>query len=548
MLSDIEISRSASIKHIREIAEAINLDAENDIDLYGRYKAKLNESCLKRLNNNKSGKLILVTAMNPTKFGEGKTTMSIGLGQALHSLGHKTVLALREPSLGPVFGIKGGAAGGGYSQVIPMEDINLHFTGDLHAITSANNLLCALIDNHIHQGNALGIDISSVTFSRCMDMNDRSLREVLIGLGKRVNGVPRKDGFRITAASEIMAIFCLAETLAELKTMLGNITIGYSFEGKPIFARDLKAEGAMCVLLKEAFAPNLVQSLEGMPVMIHGGPFANIAHGCNSLRATKAALKLADYAVTEAGFGADLGAEKFIDIKCRKSGLSPDAVVVVITIRAIKHNSDGDLVTGFENVLAHFENLKKFNVNPIAVINNFHTDTPDEIATIKSMCEKHNIPLSVSTAFADGGKGSLDLAEQVVQLCETTGGGVKFAYDDTDNIGTKIEKVAKNIYGAASVAYTDKAKQVLAQIDALGYSNMPICIAKTPYSFSDNAKLLNRPRGFELNVQDIIVQTGAGFIVVLTGNAVTMPALPAATAPNAEIIDIDENGNIVNLS
>jgi len=554
MLSDIEISRGASIKHIREIAEALHLDTEADIDLYGRYKAKLTESCLTRLNSDgnksgESGKLILVTAMNPTQFGEGKTTMSIGLGQALHSLGHKTVLALREPSLGPVFGIKGGAAGGGYSQVIPMEDINLHFTGDFHAITSANNLLCAMIDNHIHQGNPLGIDISSVTFSRCMDMNDRALRETMIGLGKSVNGVPRKDGFRITAASEIMAVFCLARTLAELKTMLGNITIGYNLNGAPVFARDLKAEGAMCVLLKEAFAPNLVQTLEGTPVMLHGGPFANIAHGCNSIRATATALKLADYVVTEAGFGADLGAEKFFDIKCRKSGLSPDAVVLVVTIRAIKHNGGGDLTAGFENILAHFENLKKFNTNPVVVLNKFHSDTTDDISTIQSMCEGYNIPLSVSTAFADGGKGSVDLAEKVVQLCqnsENAGNGVKFAYDDTDDVRTKVEKVAQNIYGAASVAYSDKAEKVLAQIDAFGYLHLPICMAKTQYSLSDNPKLLNRPHGFELSVKDIIVQTGAGFIVVLTGDIMIMPGFPVV--PNAEIIDIDENGNIVNLS
>ena len=550
MLSDIEISRSAKIKNIKEIAQALNLDTENDIDLYGRYKAKINEDCYNRLAGNKNGKLILVTAMNPTRFGEGKTTMSIGLGQALHALGHKTVIALREPSLGPVFGIKGGAAGGGYSQVIPMEDINLHFTGDFHAITSANNLLCAMIDNHVHQGNALGINISRVTFSRCMDMNDRALRDILIGLGKRVNGVPRKDGFRITAASEIMAIFCLAENLAELKKMLGGITIGYNFKGEPVYARDLKAEGAMCALLKEAFSPNLVQTLEGTPVIIHGGPFANIAHGCNSIRATTAALKLADYTVTEAGFGADLGAEKFFDIKCRKAGFKPDAVVLVATIRAIKHNAESlcggdDLENGFDNVTAHFENLKKFNVNPIVVINKFPADSQEEVQAIKALCVKNNMPVAVSTAFTDGGEGSLDFAEQVVKLCEDSG-DLKLIYENTDGTRAKIEKIARNIYGASSVIYSEKAEKVLEQIDRLGCSDLPVCMAKTQYSFSDNPKLLNRPRNFDLNVKDIIVQTGAGFIVVLTGDIMIMPGFPVK--PNAEIIDVDEHGNIINLS
>ena len=545
MLSDIEISRGAAIKNIKEIAEGIGLDVEADIDLYGKYKAKINEGCYGRLAENKMGKLILVTAMNPTQFGEGKTTMSIGLGQALHSLGQKTVIALREPSLGPVFGIKGGAAGGGYSQVIPMEDINLHFTGDFHAITSANNLLCAMIDNHVHQGNALGIDISSVTFSRCADMNDRALREVLTGLGKRVNGVPRKDGFRITAASEIMAVFCLAENLCELKAMLGNITVGYNFGGAPVLAKDLKAEGAMCALLKEAFAPNLVQTLEGAPVIMHGGPFANIAHGCNSVRATKAALRLADYTVTEAGFGADLGAEKFFDIKCRKAGLKPDAVVLVATIRAIKHNGGGSLISGFDNVSAHFANLKKFNTNPVVVINSFPSDTPEETAALKELCRNNNMPVAVSTAFADGGKGSVELAERVLKLCERSA-DLNLAYRDEDDTRTKIGQIAKHIYGAKSVTYSDKAQRVIEQIEALGYSGLPVCMAKTQYSLSDDPKLLNRPRDFDLSVKDIIVQTGAGFIVVLTGDIMIMPGLPAK--PNAEIIDIDEDGNIINLS
>ena len=403
-----------------------------------------------------------------------------------------------------------------------------------------------MIDNHVHQGNELGIDISSISFSRCIDMNDRTLRDILIGLGKRVNGVPRQDGFRITAASEIMAVLCLAGNLSELKSMLGGISIGYNFNGEPIYARDLKAHGAMCALLKEAFQPNLVQTLEGTPVIIHGGPFANIAHGCNSVRATSAALKLADYAVTEAGFGADLGAEKFFDIKCRKAGLKPDAVVLVVTVRAIKHNGDNDLENGFNNVIAHFENLKKFNVKPVVVINKFPDDTREEIEDIKMLCELSNMPVAVSTAFSDGGSGSLELASQVIKVCEASSGDLRLAYEDMDSTRVKIEKIAKDIYGAASVRYSEKAEKVLEQINKLGCSGLPVCMAKTQYSLSDNAKLLNRPRGFELSVQDIILQTGAGFIVVLTGDIMIMPGFPAT--PNAEIIDVDEHGNILNLS
>ncbi|MCL2774101.1 MAG: formate--tetrahydrofolate ligase [Oscillospiraceae bacterium] len=550
MLSDIEISRNAQIKPIKDIAKTLDIDVENDIDLYGRYKAKINEPCYDRLMKKpETGKLILVTAMSPTKYGEGKTTMSIGLGQALHALGRKTVIALREPSLGPVFGLKGGAAGGGYSQVIPMEDINLHFTGDFHAITSANNLLCAMIDNHIHQGNELGIETSRITFSRCMDMNDRALREVMVGLGKRTNGIPRQDGFRITAASEIMAIFCLAESLGELKEMLGRITVGYTFDDKPIYAKDLKADGAMCALLKEAFQPNFVQTLEGAPVLLHGGPFANIAHGCNSIRATAAALKLSDYTVTEAGFGADLGAEKFLDIKCRKAKFSPDAVVLVATVRAIKLHGNEDLTAGFQNVLAHVENLRKFNVNPILVINKFPSDSKDELDTVKYLCAKYSIPASVSTAFEDGGKGSEDLAKKVIDICESQSNGAKkinFTYENWDSVRDKIGKIAKNIYGASGVIYSEKAESVLNQIRELGYEKMPVCMAKTQYSLSDNPKLLNRPKDFELTVKDMVIQTGAGFIVVLTGDIMIMPGLPKA--PNAEIIDVDENGNIINLS
>ena len=551
MLSDIEIARNAAIKPIKEIVTTLKLDPENDIDLYGKYKAKITEECIARISENPDGKLILVTAINPTKYGEGKTTMSIGLGQALAQFGHKTVIALREPSLGPVFGMKGGAAGGGYSQVIPMEDINLHFTGDFHAITSANNLLCAAIDNHIYQGNSLGIDPSKITFTRCMDMNDRCLREIMVGLGKKVNGIPRKDGFRITAASEIMAVFCLAENLAELKQMLGNITVGYTFNEEPVFAKDLKVEGAMCALLKDALQPNLVQTLEGVPVIIHGGPFANIAHGCNSLRATKTALKLADYAVTEAGFGSDLGAEKFFDIKCRKAGFDPDIVVLVATVRAIKHNGGDDIVNGFQNVLAHYDNLKKFNMNTILVINEFPADTQEDLGTISSLCYQHNIPFSFSKAFADGGKGSLDLAEKVVEICDKnnkkdSGKRLKFAYETEDTIKEKINKIARNIYGANKVVYSEKAEEVLTRINALGYENMPVCMAKTQYSMSDNPQLLNRPVDFDLTVKDIVIQTGAGFIVVMTGDIMIMPGFPKV--PGAEVIDVDENGNIINLS
>ncbi|MCL2158279.1 MAG: formate--tetrahydrofolate ligase, partial [Oscillospiraceae bacterium] len=398
MLTDIEISRGAKMRPIKEIADSIGLNPETDIELYGNYKAKLTEAAYTRLAASEhTGKLILVTAMSPTKYGEGKTTMSIGLAQALSSLGHKTALALREPSLGPVFGLKGGATGGGYSQVVPMEDINLHFTGDMHAITSANNLLCAVLDNHIYQGNSLEIDPAKITFSRCMDTNDRAIKDIMVGLGGK-NNIPRKDGFRITAASEIMAIFCLAESFAELKSMLGNITVGYNFGGAPVFARDLKVEGSLCALLKEAFLPNLVQSIEGVPVFVHGGPFANIAHGCNSVRATKAALKLADYAITEAGFGSDLGAEKFVDIKCKKSGLCPDAAVLVATVRAISHHGGGDIVSGFCNVLAHFENLRNFGINAVLALNRFPSDTEEELALISSLCYGHNIPFSFSTA------------------------------------------------------------------------------------------------------------------------------------------------------
>ena len=547
MPSDMEISRNAKLKPIGEIAKSLSLDPEIDIDRYGAYKAKLTEEAMARLpRSEKSGKLILVTAMTPTKYGEGKTTMSIGLGQALARLGHKTAITLREPSLGPVFGMKGGATGGGYSQVAPMEDINLHFTGDLHAITAANNLLCALIDNHIYQGNPLGMDPSKITFSRCMDQNDRALKDIMVGLGGKKN-IPRKDGFRITAASEIMAIFCLAENLAELKSMLGGITVGYRFSGEPVFARELKAEGSMCALLKDAFRPNLVQTLEGVPALVHGGPFANIAHGCNSVRATKAALKLADYAVTEAGFGSDLGAEKFFDIKCRKSGLVPDAAALVATARAIAHHGGGDITAGFENVLAHVENLRRFGVDPVLAINKFPSDTEGQLAEISSLCHSCGVQFAFSSAFEKGGEGSLELAEKLLAACASGPGEKKlrFAYMPQDTIKEKIEKIAKNVYGAAGVAYSEKAEETLARAQK-GYGDLPVCMAKTQYSLSDDSASLGRPAAFNLNVKEIIIQSGAGFLVAMTGDVMIMPGLPKI--PNAELIDLDEEGNIINLS
>ena len=546
MPSDIEISRNAKIKPIGEIAQSISLDPERDIDQYGKYKAKLTEEALGRLEKSgKTGKLILVTAMTPTKYGEGKTTMSIGLGQALARLGYKTAITLREPSLGPVFGLKGGAAGGGYSQAAPMEDINLHFTGDMHAITAANNLLCAVIDNHIYQGNALGIDPERITFSRCMDQNDRALKDIMVGLGGKKN-IPRKDGFRITAASEIMAVFCLAENLAELRAMLGGVSVGYKFSGEPAFARELKVEGSMCALLKDAFRPNLVQSLEGVPVFVHGGPFANIAHGCNSVRATKTALKLAEYAVTEAGFGSDLGAEKFFDIKCRKAELSPDAAVLVVTARAIRHHGGGDMAAGFENVLAHVENLRNFNMEPVIAVNRFPADTDEELAEISSLCNGRDIPFAFSSAFERGGEGSLDLARKVIEICGASGGKkLRFAYEPQDTIKEKIGKIAKNVYGAARVAYSEKADEALAHIGE-DYGRLPVCMAKTQYSLSDDPALTGRPADFELKVKDVIIQTGAGFVVAMTGDVMTMPGLPKV--PNAEMIDLDEEGNIINLS
>ena len=552
-MKDIEIARSVELEKIENIAKELDIKEEN-IEPYGKYKAKISINELEELKDKKEGKLILVTAINPTPLGEGKTTISIGLADGLKRIGKKSILALREPSLGPVFGIKGGATGGGYAQVAPMEDINLHFTGDIHAITSANNLLSAIIDNHIYHGNELNIE--KVTWKRCVDLNDRQLKVVNTGLSNEKNVVSREDGFDITVASEIMAIFCLAKDLADLKRRLGNIIIGFNKEGKPVTAHDLKAEGAMLVLLKDAFNPNLVQTLEHTPAIIHGGPFANIAHGCNSIIATKLALKLSDYAVTEAGFGADLGAEKFLDIKTRKLEKNPDVVVIVVTIKALKYhggmakeelqNEDIEaLKRGSRNLLKHIENIKeKFGLNVIVAINKFVQDTENEINTLKEILEEKQVDLSLVEAWEKGSRGATDLAEKVVNLCEKEN-KFNYIYSLEDTIKEKIEKVAKNIYGAESIEYTKEAEEQIKQINKLGYSNMPICIAKTQYSFSDDAKNLECSEPFNIHVKEVQLKAGAEFIVVLTGKVMTMPGLPKT--PASEQIDIDENGNIVGI-
>ncbi len=506
-------------------------------------------------NSKKDGKLILVTSINPTPSGEGKTTVTVGLGQGLNKIGKNAIIALREPSLGPVFGVKGGATGGGYSQIVPMEDINLHFTGDIHAITCANNLICSIIDNHLQQGNELNIDSRRILFKRCLDMNDRALRNITIGLGGKVNGVPREDNFLITVASEIMAVLCLAKDLNDLKERIGNILIGFSYEEKPIYVKDLGVSGAVAVLLKDAIKPNLVQTLENTPALIHGGPFANIAHGCNSLIATKLALKLADYCVTEAGFGSDLGAEKFLDIKCRYGGLTPSAVVIVATIKALKYNGGikkEDLGTenvqalkeGFANLKKHIDNLKKYNLPIIVAINKFHTDTENEIETLAKFCQENEVEFSVSEGFAKGGEGVTDLANKVVACCEKPN-NFKFLYETDLSIEEKIETVAKEIYGADGVNYSADSKKSIEMINKLGKSNLPVCIAKTQYSFSDNPDLLGCPKGFNISIKDVKLCSGAGFIVVYTGDVMVMPGLPKK--PAAYEIDIDENGNTVGL-
>ncbi|NMA94466.1 MAG: formate--tetrahydrofolate ligase [Clostridiales bacterium] len=554
--SDIEIAQTAKPSPIVEIAKSMDIEPE-DLELYGRYKAKLSYDLVEKTKGQQDGKLILVTAITPTAAGEGKTTVSVGLADALHSLNKKTMVALREPSLGPVFGIKGGAAGGGYAQVIPMEDINLHFTGDLHAIGAANNLLAAMIDNHIHQGNTLKIDTRKITWKRCVDMNDRQLRSIVCGLGGRTSGVPREDGFDITVASEIMAILCLAADLGDLKRRLGNIVIGYSIDDEPIMAKDLGAEGAMTALLKDAIKPNLVQTLEKTPALVHGGPFANIAHGCNSIMATKLALKLSDYVVTEAGFGADLGAEKFFDIKCRIGDLKPSAVVIVATIRALKNHggvkkkdlSEENLEAvkeGMPNLLKHIENIKdRFGLPAVVAINKFPTDTDKEIELVQKGCEKLGIDAIMTDVWGQGGSGGIELAKRVLELTEMDNSSFKYIYDEDLPIDKKIEAVAKKVYGADGVEFTLAARREIRRLSKNGFANLPVCMAKTQYSLSDDPKKLGRPQGFKITVRSVKVSSGAGFIVVLTGDVMTMPGLPKA--PSAQNIDVDSDGRITGL-
>lgn len=554
MLTDIEIARQAKMKNIVEVASALNI-SQDDLEFYGKYKAKLSDDLLEKVQDNEDGKLVLVTAVNPTPAGEGKTTVTIGLGDAMAKIGKKAVIALREPSLGPVFGIKGGAAGGGYSQVVPMEDINLHFTGDIHAITSANNLMCAILDNHIHQGNELGIDQRKVLVKRCLDMNDRALRNIVCSLGGPLNGIPREDHFIITVASEVMAILCLAEDLFDLKRRLGNIIVAYTYDGKPVYCKDIKANGAMTVLLKDAIKPNIVQTLENNPAIMHGGPFANIAHGCNSVRATKTAMKLGDYCITEAGFGSDLGAEKFMDIKCRFAGIAPSCIVLVSTVRSMKYNGGvakqdltkenlDALKKGSVNLGAHIENLKKFGVPVVVAINHFYADTDAEIEYILNYCREKGATAAVTKCFAEGAEGSKELAQLVVEACEKES-NFKQLYSLDMPVYDKIETIAREIYGADGVEYSNEAKKSLDAFIELGADKMPVCIAKTQYSLSDNPKLLGRPSGFKINITSVDLSNGAGFVVCRTGNVMTMPGL--SKSPAAYNIDIDENGNTVGL-
>lgn len=555
MLTDIEIAKQADIKPISDIAEKLGISAD-ELEFYGKYKAKLPLSLLKKYENKEDGKLILVTAINPTPAGEGKTTVTVGLGEAMNRIGKKAVIALREPSMGPVFGIKGGAAGGGYAQVIPMEDINLHFTGDMHAITAANNLLCAIIDNHIQQGNELRIDPRRILFKRCLDMNDRALRNVVIGLGGKVNGVPREDGFMITVASEIMAILCLSSGIKDLKERLGSILTAYTYDGTPVYARDLNAVGSMAALLKDAIKPNLVQTLENTPALMHGGPFANIAHGCNSVTATRLALKLGDYCITEAGFGADLGAEKFLDIKCRCAGLKPSCVVIVATIRALKYNggvpktelSKENIVAlknGIVNLETHIENMRKYGLPVVVAINRFATDTEAEIETIEAFCKEKDVPVSLTEVFARGGEGGKELAEKVVKTIETKEAHFKPIYDEKLSIKEKLNVLAKEIYRAGDVVFTSNVEKAISEIEKLGKDKLPICVAKTQYSLSDDPQKLGSPKGFTLTVRDVRLSAGAGFIVALTGDIMTMPGLPKQ--PAAYKIDVDDDGNVSGL-
>ena len=540
MLTDIEIAQGAKMLPIKEVANKLDIK-EDDLEFYGKYKAKLSDELASRVKDNKDGKLVLVTAINPTPAGEGKTTTTVGVGQAMELIGKKTIIALREPSLGPVFGVKGGAAGGGYAQVVPMEDINLHFTGDMHAITSANNLLCALLDNHLQQGNSLGIDQRRILIKRCLDMNDRALRNIVVGLGGKVNGVPREDGFIITVASEVMAILCLCQDIEDLKQRLGNILVAYTYDNKPVFAKDLKAEGAMAALLKDAIKPNLVQTLENTPAIMHGGPFANIAHGCNSVRATKLGLKLADYCITEAGFGSDLGAEKFLDIKCRLAGLAPSAIVIVATVRALKYNggvAKADLAAenldalnkGMVNLGAHIENMKKYGVPVVVAINRFGTDTQAELKKISDYCEALGADFALSEVFAKGGQGGIELAQKIVDACEKPSNFAPI-YDANLSIKEKITAIAKTIYGADGVNFTADAEKSIAQFEELG-KGMPVCIAKTQYSLSDDASLLGRPEGFTVTIREVKISSGAGFVVALAGSIMTMPGLPKTPAAN----------------
>ncbi len=554
MFTDIEIAQQCKMKPIIEVASELGIKPE-EVEPYGHYKAKLSDDLAKRLSDRPDGKLILVTAINPTPAGEGKTTTTVGLGQAMSKIGKKAIIALREPSLGPVFGIKGGAAGGGYAQVVPMEDINLHFTGDMHAITAANNLLCAILDNSLQQGNPLNIDPRRVLFKRCMDMNDRALRFVNVGLGGKANGVPREDGFQITVASEVMAILCLAADMDDLKERLGNILVAYTYDNKPVYAKDLQVNGSMAVLLKDAIKPNLVQTLENTPALMHGGPFANIAHGCNSVRATKLALKLADYTITEAGFGSDLGAEKFLDIKCRYAGLAPSAIVVVATLRALKYNggvAKADTAkpnveavkAGLCNLAAHVENMKKFGVPVVVAINHFLTDSDEEVEVLENYCRENDVEFALSDVFAKGGEGGVELAQKVVKACEKP---ANFApiYDVNLPIKEKIETIAKVIYGADGVTYSSEANKAIAEIEKLGKDKLPICMAKTQYSLSDDASKLGRPTGFKINIRDVKLSAGAGFIVALSGAIMTMPGL--GKEPAAYRIDIDSDGHIHGL-
>ncbi len=555
MKTDIQIAQEAKMSPIKEVAAKLGI-TEDELELYGKYKAKLSDELWENIKERPDGKLVLVTAINPTPAGEGKTTISVGLGQALNYIGKKAVVALREPSLGPCFGVKGGAAGGGYAQVVPMEDLNLHFTGDFHAITSANNLLAAMLDNHIQQGNLLDIDTKQVVWKRCVDMNDRALRNIIIGMGGKPDGVVREDHFVISVASEIMAILCLSEDMQDLKNRLSKIIVAYNRKGEPVTAADLKAVGSMAALLKDAIKPNMIQTLEHTPAIVHGGPFANIAHGCNSVRATRMALKLADIVVTEAGFGADLGAEKFFDIKCRKSGLKPDAVVLVATVRALKYNGGvakadlsnenlDALAKGIVNLEKHIENLHKYGVPVVVTLNAFVSDTEAELAFVQKFCEERGCEFALARVWEKGGEGGAELAGKVVQTLETKESHFKPLYEDSLSLREKIETVAKEIYGADGVTYSPAAAKAIDRIESLGFSNVPVCMAKTQYSLSDDAKLLGRPQGFTVNIREVYVSAGAGFVVAITGAIMTMPGLPKV--PAAEGIDVDENGQITGL-